>query len=248
MIIHHPSAAVLLLLALASGTPTAAQDPLPAADLDRVERFFTAARSARYMEHNCAAATYPGWEGFPLQRCRYNVRDRSGAVKTGTVIMLNAEPRQLARWVVHTCREVKRSTGPACTGRLGRHIIAQSGAQFPVAGIVYEDILPSDGVQEAYIFRDGVTVAVRGFPHQSTRPPTAAQVDSALTATVLRSFRFARIQSTTREEYRANGGTADVGTSVNRKLLWLQVVRDAYQAAWGKDRNELMIAWARRNL
>jgi hypothetical protein len=236
----------LLALGLLSGAPLAAQ-PLPEADLRRVERFFEASRGARYMEENCAAATYPGWDGFPLQRCRYTVRNRDGTRRTGTVILLNGTPRQLARWVVHTCREVKGNTGARCTGRLARHIIGQSGAQFPVAGIVYEDILPSDGRQEAYVFRDGVTVGVRGFEHRMTRPPTAAEVDSALTGTVLRSFRFARIQSTTREQYRANGGTDDVGTDSDRKLRWLRTVREAYQAAWDQDRNELMIAWARAN-
>jgi hypothetical protein len=246
--IARRSSPALLFLALVSTAPAAAQ-PLPAGDVARVERFFEGARSARYMEHNCEDATYPGWDGFPLRRCRYTVTDRrTRREKTGTVILLNAEPRQLARWVVHACREVKRDTGPRCTGRLARHIVGQSGAQFPVAGIVYEDILPADGVQEAYVFRDGVTVAVRGFTHQLTRPATAAEVDSALNGTVLRSFQFARIQSTRREEYRANGGTEDVGTHRDRKLHWLPVVRRLYQEAWDKDRNELMIAWARANL
>jgi hypothetical protein len=56
------------------------------------------------------------------------------------------------------------------------------------------------------------------------------------------------VVSTSRENYRANGGTADVGTSSQRKLLWLDVVRQLYQEAWGSDRNELIVAWARTHL
>jgi hypothetical protein len=40
-----------------------------------------------------------------------------------------------------------------------------------------------------------------------------------------------------------------VGDSADhRKLSWLEVSRKLYQAAWGQDRNELLIAWARANL
>jgi hypothetical protein len=56
-------------------------------------------------------------------------------------------------------------------------------------------------------------------------------------------MRYARIQSTKREEYRKAGGTENV-----EGLAWLDVSRKLYQAAWGKDRNELMIAWAKANL
>jgi hypothetical protein len=225
------------------------QPPLPQPDVQRVQRYFEGMRSARYMENgSCTPTTYPGWESFPLQRCEYSVRDRGGRRKTAVVIMLNASPEQLARWVVFACREARGTTGASCTRRLGRQITGQSGAQFPVAGIVYEDILPADGIHEAYVFRHGVTVGVEGFPHRLTRQATPREIDAALNGRVQWSGRYARVQSTTREDYRAAGGTADVGTSTNRKLAWLDVVRADYQAAWGADRNGLMIAWARRHL
>jgi Arc/MetJ family transcription regulator len=50
------------------------------------------------------------------------------------------------------------------------------------------------------------------------------------------------------DEYRASGGRADVGTAARRTLGWLAAVREAHQAARGRDRHELVIAWARRHL
>src|SRR2546421_153479 len=112
----------------------------------------------------------------------------------------------------------------------------------PSSGIVFEDILPEDGVNEVYAFRNGVTVRVDGVTHRSPQQPTAAQIEKSLNGQVTSTFKFARIQSTTRENYKANGGTKSV-----TELAWLDVVRDLYKAAWTNNRNELMIAWARAN-
>lgn len=228
----------------------AASPPLPPQALRSVADSFEAARSARYMEQDCAPAAYPGWEGLPTQRCRYSQPNHDGTSTVADVILLDASPGQLARWVVASCMVVTGSAGARCTTRLSRHIIGQSGAQFPVAGVVLEDINPDDGRMEAYCFRDGVTVEVDGFVHRDTLPLGPEQIERCMTGPVTHVFVYARIQSTTREQYRANGGTVDVGTSEKeqRKPAWLDVSRAAYQAAWGRDRNELMIAWLRADL
>ena len=164
-------------------------------------------------------------------------------------MLLDATPRQLARWVVQACAEVRRTTAAACTGKLRRRIIEQSGAQFPVAGIVLED-MDGDGLQNMFVFRDGVTVTVDGVTTASAGPVTPDIVRRSLTGEVRGTGKFARIASTTREEYRANGGTADVGSSTpaaNRKLAWLGVIRRLYQEAFQSDRNELLVAWLRAN-
>lgn len=209
---------------------------------------FEGARGARYMEKVCASAAYSGWAGLPTVRCRYAERNRDGTLAVAEVVLLDASPAQLARWVVATCVLVKGGATPECTDAIFQRIIGQSGAQYPVAGVVLEDILPADGVMEAYCFRDGVTVRVEGFVHRDTLPLSPAAIERCITGPVVEVFRYARIQSTTREDYRANGGTVDVGTSEDRKATWLDVSRSAYQAAWGHDRNELMIAWARAHL
>lgn len=238
---------MFLALSLVAASRAAAQPSpaLPEADVRREERAFENARGARYMEQNCADTTFEGWSGFPVKRCTYAVRER-GRLKTATVVLLDATPRQLAQWVVRACVEVKHTSGTACTGRLRRQIIEQSGAQFPVAGIVLED-MEGDGTQNLFVFRDGVTSNVKGVSNGSTAPITPEMIRLSLEAPVVRTGRFARVASTTREQYRANGGTVDVGTSTNRKLAWLGVVRDLYQQAFRSDRNELLIAWLRAN-
>ena len=221
----------------------AQEPPLPAQPLQRVKNFFEARRSSRYMEENCQPTTYPGWEGLPLQECTYGVKGNHDPVrKTAKVIMLNAEPEQLARWIVSTCIEVTGGAAPQCTRALSNQILDQSGAQFPVAGIVFEDLIPHDGRMEVYAFRNGVTVLVPGVTHRGTQQPTAEEIQKSLNAEPTKALKFARVQGTTREDYQANGGTRDV-----LGLAWLEVSRDLYKAAWGHNRNELLIAWARAN-
>lgn len=222
---------------------------LPANAVERLtKKYADKLQRARYMEQNGEAATYPGWEGFPLTKYRYAVTDKNGQQKSATVIMLNPSVEQLARWVVKACLVVKGSADSAYTDKLFNRVLEQSGGQFPVAGIVFEDQIPQDGIYEIYCFRNGVTVQVNGVPHRGTAPPTGDEIEKSLNGEVIWIGRFARLQGTTTEEYTANGGTTEVGNNANRKAVWLEVSRQLYQAAWGNDRNELMIAWARKNL
>lgn len=222
---------------------------LPVDAVSRVEQYFESKKSARYMERNCEDAVYPGWEGFPLQKCRYNVKDKDGTIKNAEVIMLNASPNQLARWVVYTCIEIKGSAAPEFTEKLSKHIIMQSGAQYPVAGMVYED-MEGDGIYKLYCFRDGVTVGIKGIESASKKVMNEDEINQCLYGEVEWCGTYARIQSTTREQYTSFGGKEDVGTSTkgNKKISWMKVSRELYQAAWGSDRNELMLAWAKQNL
>jgi hypothetical protein len=220
------------------------QEPqLPAQAITRMTAFFEARRGSRYMEKNCVAATYPGWETLPLKECTYSVKGANDPVKkTAKVIMLNAEPDQLARWVVSTCIEVIGNASNKCTRTIGNQIIGQSGAQFPIAGIVFEDILPANGKFEVFAFRNGVTVRVNGVTHLGTAQPSTAEIEKSLNGEVTSTFKFARIQSTTREQYLANGGTRSVTGNA-----WNEVNRDLYKAAWGHNRNEMLVAWAKAN-
>jgi hypothetical protein len=204
-------------------------------------------KSSRYMEVNPQKAIVPGWEGFPTIKCSYTVKDKAtGTNKTASVIMLNPDAQQLARWIVTACIEAKESAKTNYTKKLADHIMSQSGGQFPVRGIVYEDILPANGIHEVFCFVDGVTVKIKGVEHRSERQPSVEQMEKTLNATkadVTWVGKYARIQSTTREEYQQAGGKENVeGTA------WLEVNRTLYQKAWNADRNELMIAWAKANL
>ena len=227
-----------------SATAVTEDSQLPPDAVARMTTYFENHRNSRYMEKNCVPTTYDQWDHtLPLQECTYTVKGKHDpAEKTAKVIMLNAEPDQLARWVVSTCIDVVGSPTIKCTKAIGKHIIEQSGAQFPVAGIVFEDILPEDGKFEVFAFRNGVTVRIDGVTHLGTAQPSADEIQKSLTGEVTSTLKFARIQSTTRQQYQANGGTQSVTGNA-----WNEVNRDLYKAAWGHNRNEMMVAWARAN-
>ncbi len=223
---------------------------LPAAEVERIRAKFENALGARYMEKNCVPTTYPNWDGFPLIMCSYSMRDASGVVKPAKVIMLNAEPLQLARWTVAASQLIKGNTNTANTNAIFTQIYGESGAQFALAGVVYED-MEGNGVNKIYCFRDGVTAYPIGMPALNiTRAMTAKEIEISLYGELDPSTtgQYARVQSTSREEYKANGGKIDVGSASNRKLAWLDVIREQYKAAWGHDRNALLLAWVKSNL
>ncbi|MBB5438286.1 peptidoglycan/xylan/chitin deacetylase (PgdA/CDA1 family) [Pedobacter sp. AK017] len=198
--------------------------------------------------------TLPGWEGLPVKLYAYKTgKDLyTGQPKTGKVYLLNPSAEKLATWIMTTCWEVKKSVEAKYINKVFETIRGQSGAQFPVKGVVYEDQYTRN-FQEPYIFKDGVTVYVADstmFPRDKTCTP--AQLDFYLRIEnkdlKAQTGRYGRIISTTREMYLANGGTADVGDAEHRKIKWLDIVKDLYKKAWRSDKNELMIAWARQNL
>ncbi|MCC6521664.1 MAG: hypothetical protein IT373_03285 [Polyangiaceae bacterium] len=190
----------------------------------------------------CRRAERAGWEGYPVRRCRYAI----GGV-TAEVELLDVGPARIARWIVGACRTVGAAELATCAEKLRRHVELVSSYLFPVAGVVLEDLDPTEPGVEGYAFRDGVTVKVEGFDNGKGGQPTDAAIAAALHAPPREAMRYARLQSTTREQYRKNGGTVDVGTSAagERKLAWLEVVRASVRAAWDAPSHELMVAWAR---
>lgn len=200
---------------------------------------------SRYMEQGEPRdVVVPGWEGFPTKRYTYRVTDKDGINKSADVVMLNPTPTHLATWIVSAIREVRGGDDDALARRAFAHVIAQSGGQFPVAGIVYEDILPADGAKEAYCFRDGVTVAVTGVQHRTTKLLTPEQVEASINGPVVRVFTYARIASTTPQQFVAIGGDAGVVAADGKPTpKWPLAIRKAYQEAWASERNALIVAW-----
>jgi hypothetical protein len=214
-------------------------------ELTRLTAYFEKWRDARYMEKNCVATTFTDWsKNLPLRLCNYTVNDE--AMKTtrwAQVVLLDAEPAQLARWTAYAVLLVKGEVNSTAGDVLSKQIIEASGAQFPVAGVVYEDM---DGTgMRVYPFRNGVTVDIQGLPTGTVYQPTATQMHQYLYGPVANVHMYARIQSTTREQYVANGGDPAV---LSNFLLWPDIIRRSYSAAWGFNDYDLMLAWARANL
>ncbi len=248
-----------LLAIAASGQPAepppaAAPVEKPAALTSEQERsaaelakeFADRLRRGRYMESKTPKdAVVPGWEGFPTKRHTYSVTDQDGTVKTADVVMLNPTAERIARWIVSGLTEVKGAYAAEEGRKVFKHILSQSGGQFPVAGVVYEDIIPADGRNEVYCFRDGVTVAVEGGEHRTTLPLTPAEIEASMKGPVQRVFTYARIQGTSPKQFIMAGGPAEILDAGKPTTKWLDEVRAAYQEAWTSDRNRLLVAWLR---
>jgi DNA-binding transcriptional regulator YiaG len=82
-------------------------------------------------------------------------------------------------------------------------------------------------------------------PLTTTEQPTHAEIRAAIDAAtpIEHVFEFARIQRTTRAQYRVASGTENVEEPRGCTLCASSTSR-----AWNSDRNELMIAWAKTNL
>ncbi|HRN56929.1 MAG TPA: cellulase [Agriterribacter sp.] len=198
--------------------------------------------------------TIPGWEGFPVKLYIYQTGNDlyTGSPKTGKVYLLNPPPEKLAMWVANACWNAKRSVDTIYTYQLLKWIDGQSNAQFPVKGVVYEDQYTRD-FQEPYVFKDGVTVYIKDstmWPKDKTYTPEQLDFYLRITNEDLKpqTGQYARISSTTREDYRASGGKEDVGSKDNRKHQWLEVVRELYKKAWHSDHNTLIGMWAKTHL
>jgi hypothetical protein len=244
---------LVLSASLLAAPPSIAPATLPAnlskSVTDLADEFRDRLHKSRYMESpNVSDIHLPTWPGFPTQRYTYSVTDKDGTTKTADVVMLNPSAEQIARWIVFALIEVNGTYSPDDGRKIFRHILSQSGGQFPVAGVVYEDILPADGKYELYCFRDGVTVSLEGVPHRSTTPLTPEQIQLSLTAPITRVFTYARIQSTSPAQFIAIGGPPDILKDGRPTLRWPDAIRAAYQSAWNSPRNDLLLAWVNANM
>lgn len=198
--------------------------------------------------------TIPGWEGFPVKLYEYQTGNDlyTGKPKTGKVYLLNPSPEKLAMWVASACWVAKHSVDTVYTYQLLKWIDGQSNAQFPVKGVVYEDQYARD-FQEPYVFKDGVTVYIKDstmWPKDKTCTPEQLNFYLRITNADLKpqTGQYARICSTTREDYKAGGGREEAGNKDDRRQKWLEVVRELYKKAWRSDRNELIEMWAKEHL
>jgi endoglucanase len=223
------------LIGLAIGCGSAA-----ASSIDTVRAALGSFEFGRYMEGHCTDHTFVGWSGFPTRLCRYTV---SGVGTSAEVGLLDADREQLVRWIDAACQAAKTNNVTYCAVQLAKHIRNQSGAQFPVAGMVLED-MDGDGTTNQFAFRDGVTVAVSGVTSGKAGAPTSAENKAALENPPLRAKLFARIAGTTRQQYAAYAGVSEATLD---GLAWLEIVRQAYQRAWGAASNDLINAWATNN-
>lgn len=214
---------------------------------------------AAYMAENKLETRYdvPGWEGFPVEKWEYHtgVDININAPKRGLVYMLNPSPEKLAKWILNSVYDATGDVRYEDLEKTRKFITWQSGAQFPVAGVVYEAMY-KEGDWYPYIFKDGVTVYMKNEELHKSKDNNPG--DDLLNFYLNMTYddlkentgRYARISSTTREMYYKAGGKAKVGQSDDgqRSQAWLSTVKELYQQAWNSDRNFLIYSWCYSNL
>ncbi|MCK9627172.1 MAG: cellulase [Bacteroidales bacterium] len=180
----------------------------------------------RYMEQELIGKTdtLKGWEGIEVSLYHYKVH---GTDIIARVYLADADSRKIASWIISTCVIVTGKLSKSDSDKLIKDIRFASGGQFPVLGMVYEDMYGTG--QKCYLFKDGVTVYLADG--------NIRELSEINDSTIVRVGKYARIISTTREEYINAFGAADL-----EGKKWLEVVKNEYKKALLSNRNNLMIA------
>jgi len=184
---------------------------------------------SRYMEQTfiCKTDTLKGWEGIEVSLYNYKVHGTDIIAK---VYLADAGSKKIASWIITTCVSLTGKLSKTNSDKLIKDIRFASGGQFPVLGMVYEDMYGTG--QKCYLFKDGVTVYLADV--------NIKELSEINDSTIIRVGKYARIISTTREEYISMFGESDL-----EGLKWLKVVKDEYKKALFSDRNNLMLAKAK---
>lgn len=206
----------------------------------------------QYMVNNRIAEpvivdTISSWKGFELKLYTYKMtgdklNEALGKDLIGKVILCNPGPEKLVKWSVNALIKCKETVNYANVLQVLTNIKKCSGAQFPVRGVVYEDIAPENGTNETYAFFDGVTVEGSGIKI-STADKERLKPDQELKYLTMTEKKidsvkeYGRISSTTRNEYRLINKTADTSGK-----NWVKIVRQEYQKALNSDENNLLYA------
>jgi hypothetical protein len=235
----------LYRLSESAGTPRPESGNSASSQIDPftlAKSFFASKLAGQVSGCEPAINDFPGWSGYPVRRCKY---EESGVVVR--TYMLNPTAEQLSHWTLTACADAGAKDTPGCLTAVAKQILSASSGVFPVAGYVPEPASSADGKGDRIIcllFRDGVTVHTSAAP--KSPPAVAKQCPSFnMNEKPARAEKFARVASTRRDDYRANGGIEPVGSEENGDLRWLDVVHTLYQKAWGSERNELISAKAK---
>ncbi|MBO7249364.1 MAG: hypothetical protein J6U88_04730, partial [Bacteroidales bacterium] len=139
------------------------KDSLEVMDARSADVLASAYMAEKYLGEN---TEIPGWEGFPVKLYEYytDVDVKINKPKKGLVYMFNPSPRQLSMWILNAVHAATDTLRYEDIKRLSNFIKWQSGAQFPVKGVVYEAMYVKNHFRP-YVFKDGVTVYLADAAH-----------------------------------------------------------------------------------
>lgn len=231
------------------GSPPAS---LPERQVAQLTQYFAAPHRRPYMRQDCKEIAAPGYEAVPAGperplRCVYRVKSTSRDAKIpgekeATVDVIFPTPARMARWIVDSCLWAGGTDLEACieylqTGYAG--ILQQSSAQFPIAGIVFEDM--SSGLMKGYAFRDGLTVHVEGWHNSSEASPTPEQTKAALEQHPSSVSEHARVARADIGDVKCLDPSAGFDPK-HRDDRWRNYVRERFVEALQGDHNMLLLA------
>jgi hypothetical protein len=202
----------------------------------------------------------PGWEKVQndsrLREFSYRVDDEAVETgkKEGRVILFDAEPARLAAWIANAVVESsqdQRTYSWERAHKLANLIAGQSGAQFPVVGLVWED-MEGTGHPKAYGFLDGLTVlgSPSSFYEGGSRTTSKVGEEGLKQGLMLRWGKnakaglYARIASTERDQVKALYQKKGVPCPSIEGNDYAIYTRTTFIAAMGSTRNELLVAAA----
>lgn len=237
-------------------------DPRYAQLLQRCTRMSRGGYMRQNPQSSFTVALPPGWGSLlgndrRLQEYHYSVSDRgvAGGKKEGWVVLSDQEPERLTAWIANAVIETSRDQKTYAEARaiaLAKSIEGQSGAQFPVVGLVWED-MEGTGHPVAYGFLDGVTVkgAPASFYHNGHRTTAKLGPDVLKEGLSVRwegnaqAGLYGRIASTTRDQVAALYQKMQKTSPDLNGNAFPAYVRKTWQKAMDSTRNELLVASAR---
>lgn len=201
------------------------------------------------------------WETDTLTQYTYEIPDAHDGKLTATVIMYNAGLHRIANWIYFSLLDCNRKITNENIKKIIKHIKGVSGFQFPVRGIVYEDLyndkhaLVADGTQETYFFFDGISVSHKkikistynpsGIPQRVKNEKAVLQMQEA---DIEKVFVYGRICNTTRAEYTRFQLFKKLEPVNVDGTNFMFIVREEYKKAMHSKRNNLIAAWVLSNI
>jgi hypothetical protein len=194
------------------------------------------------MKQKCSPTKF---DDLPVLNCIY--RTASPQSRTAQVLLVDIPQSKWMDWIGHACSLVQ-VTKNTCYKKVVDQIRKQSGGQIPWAGIVYEDIKPRDGKNEAYCFRYGISVAVTGLTRWLTRPLTNNEVRLCFESDdVVFVGVFPRPISFSLSDYievTGKNGFWDSPGVGNKK--WLEEIRAVLKDSMNSDQNVFINEWTKK--
>jgi hypothetical protein len=193
------------------------------------------------MKQNCRTTMA---DELPLLDCSYRTAPPNS--RSAQVLLVDIPQTKWMDWVGNACARINKNNSN-CYKKVIDQIRGQSGGQIPWSGIVYEDIKPKDGRNEAYCFRYGVSVAVKGLQRWLTRPLTEEEVRLCKESQdIIFVGVFPRPISFSLSDYTAATGKSGFLASPGvGNTLWLAEIRSVLKTSMNSKENLFINEWAK---